>query len=281
MVSYLCVSVSVQYVLSDMSVTPLQLCILTYRWEKLLSTRPKLKKKKKTKVSTSEWGQALVVSSSHVTIYSYQTANESGKAPAHTLVLKSQNHNVLQNKHIHKSISSKPASLSLWPYVSLPCYKSFKITQINWQQQQRKCLFFAGQPVNRDVFGRYIIPVYLSCSVPLVFFGGEQSHSGHGDRLLRWQATVSELTCFLWLCLSEQRLPKKDAASWGPHSGTFPSDPSLKASTAAEEIRDSHRVSLNSITTGEDRSSSDWSGLLTGPSMSKHLHPARITSPGL
>lgn len=31
MVSYLCVSVSVQYVLSDMSVTPLQLCILTYR----------------------------------------------------------------------------------------------------------------------------------------------------------------------------------------------------------------------------------------------------------
>lgn len=133
MVSYLCVSVSVQYVLSDMSVTPLQLCILTYRWEKLLSTRPKLKTKKKKKVPTSEWGQALVVSSSHVTIYSYQTANESGKAPAHTLVLKSQNHNVLQNKHIHKSISSKPASLSLWPYVSLPCYKSFKITQINWQ----------------------------------------------------------------------------------------------------------------------------------------------------
>lgn len=70
--------------------------------------------------------------------------------------------------------------------------------------------------------------------------------------------------------------PKKDAASWGPHSGTFPSDPSLKASTAAEEIRDSHRLSLNSITTGEDRSGSDWSGLLTGPSMSKHLHPARI-----
>lgn len=52
--------------------------------------------------------------------------------------------------------------------------------------------------------------------------------------------------------------PKKDAASRGPHFGTFPSDPSLKAPAAAEEITGSK--TLEGITTGEDESGSDWSG---------------------
>lgn len=81
----------------------------------------------------------------------------------------------------------------------------------------------------------------------------EESTHGCGDWSQHGQATLSELTCFLWLCLSEERLPKKDAASWGPHSGAFPSDPSLKASAAAEEIRHSRRVLPGNITTGRGR----------------------------
>lgn len=77
----------------------------------------------------------------------------------------------------------------------------------------------------------------------------EESTQGCGDWSQHGQATLSELTCFLWLRLSEECLPKKDAASWGPHSGAFPSDPSLKASAAAEEIRHSRRVSSANITT--------------------------------
>lgn len=68
----------------------------------------------------------------------------------------------------------------------------------------------------------------------------------------------AELTGFLWLCQSGECLPKKDAASWGPHFGTFPSDPSLKAPAAAEEIRG--WKTLDGITTGEHRSGTDWSG---------------------
>lgn len=88
----------------------------------------------------------------------------------------------------------------------------------------------------------------------------------------RWQTTtltghmVSELTGFLCLCLSEQHLPKKDAASWCLHFSTFPSDPSLKAWTAAVEIREerprTHTEDLRHINSvGQDRSGSDWSGL--------------------
>lgn len=77
---------------------------------------------------------------------------------------------------------------------------------------------------------------------------------------------VSELTGFLCLYLSEQHLPKKDAASWCLHFSTFPSDPSLKAWTAAVEIREerprTHTEDLRHINSvGQDRSGSDWSGL--------------------
>lgn len=89
---------------------------------------------------------------------------------------------------------------------------------------------------------------------PVLYFwylmGVKESTQGRGDWSQHGQATLSELTCFLWLCLSEKRLPKKDAASWGPHCGAFPSDPSLKASAAAEEIRHLRRLSSGSITTG-------------------------------
>lgn len=60
--------------------------------------------------------------------------------------------------------------------------------------------------------------------------------------------------------------PKKDAASRGPRFGTFPCDPSLKALTAAGEIREErtpgHTYTLpHSNAAGLDRSGSDWSGL--------------------
>lgn len=219
MVSYLCVSVSVQYVLSDISVTSLQLCILTYRWEKLLSTRPKLKKKKKKKNSTSEWGQALAVSSSHVKIYSYQTANESGKAHCISQPIPwSWSLKTIMYCKTNTSINLSALSQPLYPFDHMyHCHvtgvlKSPRSTDNNNRGSASSLLDSQWTVM---FFGRYIISVYRSCSVPLVFFGGEQSHSGHGDRL-RWQATVSELTCFLWLCLSEQCLPKKRRCIMGP-----------------------------------------------------------------
>lgn len=116
----------------------------------------------------------------------------------------------------------------------------------------------------------------LLCWAQLVCFGHEQSHSGRGDRLLRWQATVSELTCFLWLCLSEPCLPKK-MLHHGAHTLVrSPSDPSLKAQTAAGEIREErtprHTQHTRSDAGTQDRSGSDRSGYT--------FNPARITSTG-
>lgn len=74
--------------------------------------------------------------------------------------------------------------------------------------------------------------------------------------------------------------PKKDAASWGPRSGAFPSDPSLKAPAAAEEIRDSRRLSTGNITTGRGQIWFRLEWALDSKPMSK-LDPARIASLGL
>lgn len=89
--------------------------------------------------------------------------------------------------------------------------------------------------------------------------------------------SLSELTCFLWLCL-----PKKDAASWGPHAGAFPPDPSLKASAAAEEIRPSRRDSPGNTTTGGgDRSGTDRTLALRSKRSVLELHPASVATTGL
>lgn len=117
-------------------------------------------------------------------------------------------------------------------------------------------VYFKPAPISFPFVPRYSISVYRSCFALLVFY--DHLRSGCADKPLRGQTTRSELTGFLWLCLSEECLPKKDAASWGPHFGTFPSDPSLKAPAAAEEIRG--WKTLDGITTGEHRSSSDWRG---------------------
>lgn len=119
-------------------------------------------------------------------------------------------------------------------------------------------MYFKIGPITFSFVPSYSISVYWSCFVLVVFDDHLRSRSGYVDKLLRGQATRSELTGFLWIWLSEQGLPKKDAASRGPHFGTFPSDPSLKAPAAAEEIRG--WKTLDGITTGEDGSGSDWSG---------------------
>lgn len=81
-----------------------------------------------------------------------------------------------------------------------------------------------------DTLSVFIFLLLCICLVQLLFFGHRQSPWERGDGRLQWQvATISELTCFLWLCLSERHHPKKDAASQGAHSAAFPSDPSLKA----------------------------------------------------
>lgn len=127
--------------------------------------------------------------------------------------------------------------------------KSFNIFWSHCDQNKPTNSFrMAGELLG--FLGCKLSPFYLPCSVLLVPNGRKGIHSGPWWLIATWTGHTLELTCFLWLCLSEERLPKKDAASWGPHCGAFPSDPSLKASAAAEEIRHSRRLSSGSITTG-------------------------------
>ena len=136
--------------------------------------------------------------------------------------------------------------------------------------------------------GWYIISLVLFCWAQLVFLGPWTKPLGP-----RWQtATLTGHGVWahmLFVALSLRAVcPKKDAASWGPRFGTFPSDPSLKAWTAAGEIRkertqtDTHRLSN---TTGQGRSGSDWTGLLSEASSDRtqfvQTPPSKTRSPCL
>lgn len=100
---------------------------------------------------------------------------------------------------------------------------------------------FADGHSEIELFWRHIISVYLSSSVLLSPVGLFWPWT---KPLRPWWQTATLTGHSLWahmlfVALSLRAVsPKKDAASWGQHFGTFPSDPSLKAQRAAGEIRE-------------------------------------------